>query len=532
MLRISNIKMSIEDDDEKLKEKVANILKISSKNFKSFKIHKKSLDAREKDNIKYVYSVNITCENENKYLKIKNVSFEQPFFYELKKYKKRPKDRPVVVGSGPAGLFAGLILAESGLCPIILERGKDVYNRKKDIEAFWEKGILDENSNVQFGEGGAGTFSDGKLTTGTKDKRIGKVIAELIECGAPSEIAYLSKPHIGTDKLIETVKNIRCKIINLGGEFRFSSKFIGFNEENNNITHITVENNSKTYDIETNDVIIALGHSARDTIEMLYNNNITIEPKAFAVGVRIEHTQKMINESQYGKKMYDSPFLGAADYKLNAHLSNGRGVYTFCMCPGGLVVGASSEKNMIVTNGMSYYARDLPNANSALLVSVKPDDFTNKFKDKYSISGIEFQRELERKAFILGGKNYSAPIQLVGDFLNNRQTKNFGDVIPSYKPNVVGCDFREIFDGFIYDSLKEGILELDKKLKGFASYDAVLTAVETRSSSPVTIKRDKETLESNIKGIYPCGEGAGHAGGIISAAVDGIRCAEKIIEKY
>ncbi len=524
MITISNIKVDVNHTLNDLKMKAATVLKASTEDFKTFSIFKKSIDARKKDQVKYVYSVNIEINEENKYLNIKDVCLTNIVTYKDIKCEKALKNPPVIVGSGPAGIFAGIILAEAGLCPIIVEQGKDVDSRLKDVHLFWKTGVLNEKSNVQFGEGGAGTFSDGKLNTGVKDPRMVKVIDEFLKAGAPCEIRYSSKPHIGTDKLILVVKNMREKIISLGGEFRFENKFIGFNEENKRLVSILVETNHGNYCLETKNLILALGHSARDTSFMLYENGVIIEPKPFAVGVRIEHNQKFINETQYGKFAKDLP---SADYKLSAHVKNNRGVFTFCMCPGGVVVAASSEKNRLVTNGMSYYKRDLENANSALLVSVNPDDFMKNSP----LSGIDFQRKLEEKAFLSGGGAYKAPAQLVGDFLCDRKTLNFGKVVPSYALGVKGSDLREIFDDFLVDSLKEGILEINKKLNGFASYDAVLTAVESRSSSPITIKRNPESFLSNVLGIYPCGEGAGYAGGIMSAAVDGIKCAEALILK-
>lgn len=399
----------------------------------------------------------------------------------------------------------------------------DVDQRKMAVEKFWKYGILDPNSNVQFGEGGAGTFSDGKLTTGIKNMRIPKVLKEFVEAGAPKEITYLSKPHIGTDILITVVRNLRKKIERLGGEVRFETKMKELIIEKEKIRGVRLESKGKIEEVDTDAVVMAIGHSARDTFYMLKDSGVDMIPKPFAVGVRIEHSQKDIDLQQYGN-FAKSPLLGASDYKLNAHLPNGRGVFTFCMCPGGHVVAAASEENAVVSNGMSYSTRSGENANSALLVSVTPNDFNGDV-----LAAVEFQRRLERKAFEIGGRNYFAPVQLVGDFLVDQCSKQLGDIIPTYSPGVTPTDLRECLDQFIVDSLKDGLRILDKKLTGFIKHDAVLTAVESRSSSPITIKRDPLTFESNIKGLYPCGEGAGYAGGITSSAVDGIKCAEAII---
>ncbi len=527
MLRISNIKLRADFDPSKenelLAQKIQKILRVKQDKILSFSISKKSIDARKKNNVQLIYSVDVEIENESSYLGINDVSSYEPLEYVIQETKKTT--RPVVVGSGPAGLFCALVLAEHGLNPIVVEQGMDVDRRKMAVEKFWKYGELDTNCNVQFGEGGAGTFSDGKLTTGIKNTRIPKVFNELVEAGAPREISYLAKPHIGTDILITVVKNIRNKIERLGGEVRFETKMKELIIENGEVRGVLLERQQgKTESIETAAVVLAIGHSARDTFYMLKDLGVDMIPKAFAVGVRIEHHQKAIDLQQFGP-FANSPLLGASEYKLNAHLTNGRGAYTFCMCPGGHVVAAASEKNTVVTNGMSYSARSGENANSALLVSVTPNDFNGDV-----LAAIEFQRKLERKAFELGGRNYFAPVQLVGDFLGNKGSKQLGDVIPTYTPGVTPTDLRECLDDFIIDGLKEGLRVMDKKLSGFIKHDAVLSAVESRSSSPVTIKRNPLTFESNIKGLYPCGEGAGYAGGITSSAVDGIKCAEALME--
>lgn len=527
MLRISNIKFRADFDPSKehelLAQKIQKILRVKQDKILSFSISKKSIDAREKNNVQLVYSVDVEMKNETSYLGIKNVSSYEPLEYVIKKTEKTI--RPVVVGSGPAGLFCALVLAEHGLNPIVVEQGMDVDKRKMAVEKFWKYGVLNTNSNVQFGEGGAGTFSDGKLTTGVKNTRIPKVFNEFIEAGAPSEISYLAKPHIGTDILITVVRNIRKKIERLGGEVRFETKMKELIVENGEVRGVLLEGqHGKTESIETDAVVLAIGHSARETFFMLKDLGVEMIPKPFAVGVRIEHHQKDIDLQQFGK-FTNNPLLGASEYKLNAHLPNGRGVFTFCMCPGGHVVASSSEENSVVTNGMSYSARSGENANSALLVSVSPNDFNGD-----AMAAIEFQRKLERKAFEVGGRNYFAPVQLVGDFLVDKGSKQLGSINPTYTPGVTPTDLRECLDEFIIDSLKDGLRVMDKKLAGFIKHDAVLSAVESRSSSPVTIKRDRLTFESNIKGLYPCGEGAGYAGGITSSAVDGIKCAEALME--
>ena len=443
--------------------------------------------------------------------------------YELPENKRVSEFRPVIVGFGPAGMLAGLILAEAGLRPIIFERGKNIDDRQKDVNDFWQNRRLNEESNVQFGEGGAGTFSDGKLTTGIKSPFIRKVLDELYEAGAPEEILYSSKPHIGTDRLAIVVKNIRKKIEKLGGEVRLECKVEKLIIYNNFVQGLTYSHRGGLFDIEADSVIMAIGHSARDTVEMLYNLGCEIIQKPFSVGARIEHPQKLINKAQYGN-FAGNEKLGAADYKLACHGLHERGAYTFCMCPGGTVVAAASEKGGVIVNGMSSLARDGENANSALLVGIEPKDFPNE----HPLAGIYYQREIEHNAFLLGGGDYKAPAQLVGDFLAGKASTKLGDVRPTCPTGVTLTNIEKCLPEKVSATMKSAIVEMDKKLSGFALYDAVLTAPETRSSSSVRILRD-EFCQSKISGIYPCGEGAGYAGGIVSAAVDGIKCAHAVL---
>lgn len=527
MLRISGLKLSINEDKSQLRLQIIKKLKLREIDLVEYKIYKESIDARKKDMIYFVYTVDVklaTAALREKCLKQKDVSLTPELDYEYVLQGDKPlTDPPIIIGSGPAGLFAGLLLAQMGYKPIVLERGKDVDSRAEAVQKFWQGGSLNPECNVQFGEGGAGTFSDGKLTTLIKDKRCRKVLEELVEAGAPEDIIYSHKPHVGTDILRDVVKNIRQKIISLGGEVLFNSK----------VTKI-IQDNSQVLGVEVNHVIryvssvviVSIGHSARDTFAMLYDAGLEIVQKPFSMGVRIEHPQTLINEVQYGQFAQHSR-LGAADYKLVHHCSNGRSVYTFCMCPGGVVVAATSEEGRVVTNGMSEYARAAENANSAVLVGVGPEDF----KSQHPLAGMEFQREWEEKAFQLGGRNYHAPAQRVGDFLQDKASEHIGTVKPSYLPGVTLTDLRECLPDFVAQALKEGLVGLDNKLKGFAHSDALMTGVETRSSSPIRIIRDEE-MEANIKGVYPAGEGPGYAGGIISAAVDGIRVAEAIVRKY
>ena len=515
MLRIDNVKIYRDLSNEEIIRKT--LLKNwveESDVIKAF-IAKRSIDARDKRNVHYNYTIDFEVKDESKYPKFKHIE-------EMKEEKiKRVRDskyQPIIVGSGPAGLFCALTLVDNGYKPIIIEQGSKVEDRMKQVEEFRNTGKLNELSNVQFGEGGAGTFSDGKLTTGISSPYIKKVLEYFVTFGAPEEIMYESKPHIGTDKLVNILQNIRKYIEDKGGKYYFNSKLINL-KKGEKLIKVSCTNN----EFFTDTLVLAIGHSARDTYKMLLDNEVNIERKNFSVGVRIEHRQNLINKTQYGRlTKLDLP---PAEYKLAYH--NGeRSCYTFCMCPGGEVIASSSSKETIVTNGMSTYKRDKENANSALLVNV----LTTDFEGDDPLAGVYFQEDLEHKAYILGGSNYNAPVQRVEDFLNDRESVEIGNIIPSYKPGYTLCNLNEILPDFVSKTLKEAILYFDTKLKGFAKPDAILTGVETRSSSPVTIMRNDE-LMSNIEGIYPCGEGAGFAGGITSAAVDGIKVARKIIEK-
>lgn len=528
MIRISEIKLSLDEDENLIAEKAAKILKINKKYIKSYTIYKKSIDARDKNDIHFSYTVDVTIGLDEKQIcgkcKSGKAQLVTPYRYELPEVRRKSEFRPIIVGFGPAGMFAGLILAQAGLRPLILERGKSAEERVKDVNKFWQTRELNEESNVQFGEGGAGTFSDGKLTTGIKSPYIRKILLEFYEAGAPEEILYSSKPHIGTDRLIVVVKNIRKKIESLGGEIRLESRLDKLICANGFIHGITYSHKGKSIDIETDSVILAIGHSARDTVEMLYNMGVEIIQKPFSVGARIEHPQSLINKAQYGA-FAGHKKLGAADYKLSCHGLHERGAYTFCMCPGGTVVAAASEKEGVIVNGMSSLARDGKNANSALLVGIEPKDFPSE----HPLSGIYYQRSIEHKAYQLAGSDYSAPAQLVGDFLKGCESKHLGDVEPTCPTGVTLTNLDECLPPRVSSTMKSAIVEMDKKLNGFNLYDAVLTAPETRSSSSVRILRD-EMLQCNIRGVYPCGEGAGYAGGIVSAAVDGVKCAHAVLE--
>ena len=530
MIRINNIKANLDVDAAGLKEIVSMKTGLEPERIKSLKIAKKSVDARNKSNVQFVYALDMEVFGDEDYIASILAWKDIVQIKETASLSFAPKTfagglRPVVAGTGPAGMFAGLALAEAGLRPILLERGKAVSERRKDVEFFWQTGHLNPESNVQFGEGGAGTFSDGKLMTGIKkDAFTARVLQELAAAGAPEEILYLAKPPIGTDKLAVVVRRIREKIVSLGGEYRFENRLEDLIVRDGKLTGLKIAApDGKIYEQPTDRLILAVGHSARDTFEMLHKNGVYIEQKPFSVGVRIEHVQKSVDAAQYGR-FAGHPALGAADYKLAAHFDNGRSAYTFCMCPGGMVVAAASEPGRVVTNGMSEFARDGKNANAALLVGVEPRDFGSA----HPLAGMYFQRRLEEAAFRAGGGDYRAPAQLVGDFLKKQVSTAVGNVNPSYRPGVRFADLSAVLPDFVTETMRRAIVEMDGKLRGFAAADAVLTGVETRSSSPIRIMRD-EHFEANIKGLYPCGEGAGYAGGIVSSAVDGLKTCLAVI---
>lgn len=526
MLRIRQIKIPLDKDNlDFLYTAVSKILKVKKEELSNLKIVKKSLDARKKDNVHYVYEIDISINNEDKILK-KNKSLDilktpDERYIFTSSGTKEIIDRPVIVGSGPAGLFCAYVLAENNYKPLIIERGAKVEERVEIIENFWKTGKLDVNTNVQFGEGGAGTFSDGKLNTLVKDKanRGRKVFDIFIENGAPEEIRYINHPHIGTDLLREVIKNIRNKIISMGGEFRYHTTLTNLNINNNELVSIEVNHNEI---IPCNSLVLAIGHSARDTFEMLNNFDLSLQPKPFAVGVRIEHPQKLINENQYGKEL--SKILPPASYKLTYTTTKNRGVYSFCMCPGGFVVNASSEENCLAINGMSNHKRDETNANSALVVTVSPSDFGND-----PLAGIAYQRKLEELAFEKGLGNI--PVQLYKDFKINKTSTEFEEITPCMKGNYTFSNLNEILPSYIVEALKEAIPVFDKKISGYANGSAILSAIESRTSSPVRIPRNDDG-QSNIIGLFPCGEGSGYAGGITTAAMDGLKIAELLAKKY
>ena len=524
MLRVDQLRLSPGQDLSALQPKIAKLLRTSAADIIRTEILRRAVDAREE--LVLVYTVAVEVKQEEAVLRRcrdKRVSRYTPEFYTLPAPQATPDVPPVVVGAGPAGLFAALVLAHAGLRPILLERGQATEQRTLDVERFWSQGVLNTESNVQFGEGGAGAFSDGKLNTGTKDLRHRFILQQLVDCGAPESILMDAKPHVGTDYLHIVLKNLRRKLTDLGCDIRFGHRLETLHHESGVLTEISVCSGSESYRLPCRRLVLALGHSARDTVESLYSCGLAMEAKPFAVGVRIEHLQSAIDAVQY-KKFAGHPALGAATYKLACHLPNGRSAFSFCVCPGGQVVAAASETGRAVTNGMSEYARDKENINGALLVNVTPADFPTD----HPLAGITFQRALEESAFRLGGSDYRAPCQRVEDFLLRRPSAEAGSVKPSYRPGVTWCDLHECLPAFVAETLELALPELEKKLPGYASPDAILAAVESRSSAPVRIPRN-ETYQANIGGVYPCGEGAGYAGGILSAAADGMRCAEHII---
>ena len=521
---VSDIKVSLDTEIEEALEIALKKAGIKKGNLLGYRVSKESIDARKKSEIAFVYSLTLDVPD---YLKIRvsnNVRiFEEKDHEPIQYGSELLKNRPIVVGTGPCGLFAALKLAEMGFRPLVIERGSRVDQREQKIKNFWNNAILDTECNVQFGEGGAGTFSDGKLTTRINDRRCEKVLEEFYRAGANEEILYKAKPHIGTDVLKKVVAELRNKIISLGGEVYFDSKVTGIRKKDGKIEGVFINNERF---IESEVCVFAIGHSARDTFQMLYDNGIAFEQKPFSIGVRIEHPQEVISRAQYGEK-YTHEKLGAADYQL-FYKNNGRTVYSFCMCPGGIVVASASENETVVTNGMSEFARDKENANSALVVSVNPSDFDTD----HPLSGIDFQRRWEKSAYIAGGRNYNAPVQKLGDFMLNRPSGAFGKVNPSYTGGVTLSSINMCLPDYVIKSMQEGIPYFDSKLHGFAMEDALLTGVETRTSSPVRILRGDNLESVSLAGFYPAGEGAGYAGGIVSAAVDGIRIAEQIIKTY
>ncbi|MGL4762435.1 MAG: NAD(P)/FAD-dependent oxidoreductase [Sarcina sp.] len=527
-IRIINLTLGIEESKDLLDKKVAKKLKMSVDKVSGFKIIKESLDARKRNELKFTYAVNIDLPNEKalvEKLKDRDILLEKEGYNaDVVCGTEVLNHRPVVVGMGPAGLFAALLLARKGYKPLVFERGEDVDARTATVDKFWETGILNKESNVQFGEGGAGTFSDGKLTTRIKDNRCDFVLDALIEHGSPEDIKYKGKPHVGTDILKGVVKNIREEIKSLGGDVHFSSRVEGITKENGRIKSVIVNGE----EILADEVIFAIGHSSRDTYQMLFDNEVFMAAKPFAIGVRVEHPQKGINENQYGPYA-TNPKLGAAEYRLTYQAKDlGRAVYSFCMCPGGVVVNAASEEGRLCVNGMSYHARDKVNANSALVVTVGRDDYGSE----HPLAGMEFQRRYEELAWKVGGSDYKIPVQLLGDFMEDRITTELKSVVPSVAPNHVFRDLRECLPDYVVTAIKAAVPDFERKIEGFGHPDSVLTGVETRTSAPVTLKRDERLQSISLEGLYPAGEGAGFAGGIISAAVDGIKVAERIIEKY
>ena len=539
MIRLSNIKLPLDHDEHALDQAILTTLEITPDQLISFNMFRRGYDARKKSNIFLIYTLDVdvspTLEAELLIKFADDQLIKQTPDLDYHYVAQAPEDlqeRPIIVGFGPCGLLAGLTLAQMGYNPIILDRGKEVRERTKDTFGFWREKKLNTESNVQFGEGGAGTFSDGKLYSQVKDPKqySRKVLTEFVTSGAPAEIMYVSKPHIGTFKLVSMVEKMRAEIIRLGGEIRFSSRVDDIElekndeglEQGNRITGLTLSTGEK---LKSNHIAFAIGHSARDTFEMLFNKGVYIEAKPFSIGFRIEHEQSTIDAARFGQNA-GNDILGAADYKLVHHCKNGRSVYSFCMCPGGTVVAATSEEHCVVTNGMSQYSRNERNANSAVVVGIDPNDYPGG-----PLAGIELQRQLEKNAYVLGGSDYDAPAQTVGDFLkgidsSKKDLESLGSVKPSFKPGIKLIDLSKTLPDFAVDAIREAIPAFNRKIKGFAKDDALLTGVETRTSAPISIKRNEAFESINTQGLYPAGEGAGYAGGIMSAAIDGIKIAE------
>lgn len=540
MIEIRNLALSLSaggpSSDEVLKGAAARRLGVAEGCIASLRVLKRSVDARRASNVHFVATLGVTLDDagdESEQAVVRRVGDEDVFIATtealpvIASLANAPQVRPIVVGTGPAGLFAALTLARSGARPLMLERGAPVGERVRAVETFIREGVLDPDSNIQFGEGGAGTFSDGKLTTNTRDSRCRSVLATLVDAGAAEEILWQAKPHIGTDHLSGAVKQLRAEIESLGGEVRFGTRLSDLIlDSDDGLRGVVTQSNRGREEFAAEALILATGHSARDTFDMLHERGAHLAQKPFSIGVRIEHEQRMVDRAQYGSSA-GHPALGAAEYKLSCHLSSGRGVYTFCMCPGGWVVAAASEDGGVVTNGMSRFAREGANANAAFLVGVVPGDF----EDDHPLAGVRFQRRWEQAAFELGGRNFRAPAQLMGDFLQGVASSAAGGVPPTYPLGVEYSDLARCLPDFAVSSLREAAPILNRRMRGFAAADALLTGVETRSSSPVRVLRD-DTLQSNLRGVYPCGEGAGYAGGIMSAAVDGMRCAEAVLAAY
>lgn len=525
VLRVTNIKLPLDGDDAMLLRLCARAMGVSPEEVKQVTLLRKSIDARSRQDVHYTCTVQCTVADEKKVLRTRRggkIVPDDTKPYQLPKPKKLPAVPPVIVGMGPAGLFCGLALAEMGVPSVLVDRGRPVEQRVQDVERFFQTGMLNPASNVQFGEGGAGTFSDGKLTTGIGDPRIRWVLRQFVDAGAPEDILYQQKPHIGTDVLQEVIRSLRRKLQQKGCTFLYEHQLIGVETEGDMLRALLLQTPDGKARQRAEQTVLALGHSARDTMEMLFETGIAMEAKPFAIGVRAEHLQEAISKAQFGEK---AALLPPADYKLVCHLPNGRSVFSFCVCPGGSVVAAVSEPGRLVTNGMSLRARDGAQINGGILVNVTPEDFSSG----HPLAGIAFQRRWEEAAFQLGGGNYCAPAQRLSDFLSGRPSRGAGDsgIQATYLPGVVWTDLHEALPPFVSHALEEAFPFFGRKVRGFDQGDTLLTGIETRSSSPVRILRD-HTLQANLRGVFPCGEGAGYAGGIMSAAVDGIRCAEAI----
>ncbi|GAB3541510.1 NAD(P)/FAD-dependent oxidoreductase [Noviherbaspirillum agri] len=531
MLRLTNVQLPLDHPEADLPAAILARLKIAAEDLIAYTIFRRGYDARRRSAINLVYTLDVEVKDEAAVLAqlkgVPHVNIAPDTSYKfVAQAPTNTTERPVIIGFGPCGIFAALILAQMGFRPIILERGKVVRERTKDTWGLWRKRELNPESNVQFGEGGAGTFSDGKLHSGIKDpKHYGrKVLTEFVKHYAPEEILYVSKPHIGTFRLVKMVEAMRETIEKLGGEFRFEAKVTDLDIDEGQIRGVMLQNGET---IATRHVVLAVGHSARDTFQMLYDRGVYVEAKPFSIGFRIEHPQSLIDRARFGK-FAGHPLLGAADYKLVHHAKNGRAVYSFCMCPGGTVVAATSEPGRVVTNGMSQYSRNERNANSGIVVGITPADFPTDRGEGHPLAGIDLQRALESHAYVLGGENYDAPGQLVGDFLKGRPSKELGGVQPSYKPGVHLTDLATSLPAYAIEAIREALPAFDRQIKGYAMEDALLTGVETRTSSPVRIKRQDNFQSMNVRGLFPAGEGAGYAGGILSAGVDGIKVAEAV----